>query len=486
MIVSGYSIPKKKAILLLIDLVIILSSVLLAGCLRLGVPGGLAFIEGHLLHFILIGLDFLLFFYIADLYDFKKDFRSLHQILTIIFTSIISLPFSALLIYLYRLVMPGRGIFLLNGMFVTLGITIWRQVYSYIAEHPAFKARTIVVGLDKAQKKLIVDIGKEKKLGLELFGFIHQESLNRKSNIEEVSNIGQPEELEDLVERYQIEQIIVSDNYKVPDRLKRLLSDCILKGARVNDIPEFYQENWQRVPIEHTSTEWLYHELRRSNSHISYRRKIKRLMDVALASLGLVLSSPLYIPISICIKLNSRGPVFYRQERLGKDRKKFLTIKFRTMIKDAEKDSGVVWAKEGDSRITRVGKILRKTRLDELPQFINVLKSDMSMVGPRPEREEFVKGFREKIQVVRRGRRKIDNGGIFIDYQEKIPYYALRLLVKPGITGWAQVKYGYVNSPQGSKEKLEYDLYYILNQSLFLDIRILLKTIKVVLFGKGM
>jgi exopolysaccharide biosynthesis polyprenyl glycosylphosphotransferase len=253
----------------------------------------------------------------------------------------------------------------------------------------------------------------------------------------------------------------LADNYQVPDNLKASLSRCLLKGVKVTDIPKFYIENWQRIPLEGTSRDWLYQEFARKSAPDPYLEKFRRVVDIALASLGLALSSPLYIPISLAIKLDSQGPVFYRQERLGKGKKAFSLLKFRTMVKDAEKDTGAVWAGEDDPRITRVGNFLRKTRLDELPQFINVLKGEMSLVGPRPEREEFVNQF-----------------------LENIPYYPMRLLVKPGITGWAQVKYGYVNSLKGTKDKLEYDLYYILNQSLLLDVGILLKTIRIVLWGQ--
>jgi len=160
-------------------------------------------------------------------------------------------------------------------------------------------------------------------------------------------------------------------------------------------------------------------------------------------------------------------------------------MKFRSMVRDAEKQSGAVWAADKDPRITKIGRFMRRWRIDEIPQLINVFKGDMSMVGPRPEREEFIKGFREKVQVLKRGRRKSDNGGRFVDYQEKIPYYTQRLSLKPGITGWAQVMYPYASSLDQTAEKLEYDMYYLKNMSFTLDVAILLKTIRVVLTGKG-
>lgn len=191
------------------------------------------------------------------------------------------------------------------------------------------------------------------------------------------------------------------------------------------------------------------------------RKFLKRLEDIFGAILGLILSLPLFPIIALLIVIDSKGPVFYRQTRMGESERHFQVIKFRTMKKHSEAN-GAVWAQKNDCRVTRIGKFLRKTRLDELPQFINVLKGDMSLVGPRPERPEFI----EKLK-------------------KMIPYYSYRHFVRPGITGWAQVKYPYGASDEDSLEKLRFDLYYIKHVSTLLDISILMDTIKVVLFGKG-
>jgi exopolysaccharide biosynthesis polyprenyl glycosylphosphotransferase len=189
--------------------------------------------------------------------------------------------------------------------------------------------------------------------------------------------------------------------------------------------------------------------------------KVKRIVDVAISTILLIITSPLFLIITIIIKISSRGPIFYVQERSGLDEKRFKLIKFRTMVNNAE-ENGPQWASENDPRVTRVGKILRKLRLDELPQLINVLKGDMSLIGPRPERDYFIR-----------------------ELKAKIPYYSLRFYVKPGITGWAQINYRYGASLEDAIEKLAYDIYYIKNMSLLLDISIILKTIRVVLLGYG-
>ena len=189
---------------------------------------------------------------------------------------------------------------------------------------------------------------------------------------------------------------------------------------------------------------------------------IKRLFDITAALVGLVLSLPLMVLAAIAVRLESPGPIFYRQPRLGQNGCVFILNKFRSMRQDAEKDTGPVWADQRDRRVTRVGGFLRRTRLDELPQLFNVLVGHMSFIGPRPERPEFV-----------------------AELQKQIPFYMERLSVKPGITGWAQVKYEYGSSVEDAVEKLQYDLYYIKNLSLFLDLLILLNTIQVVLFARG-
>jgi lipopolysaccharide/colanic/teichoic acid biosynthesis glycosyltransferase len=208
--------------------------------------------------------------------------------------------------------------------------------------------------------------------------------------------------------------------------------------------------------------QWLLksQELQRSQSVVY--RKVKRILDVILAWLLLLATSPLFVVIAVLIKLDSRGGVFFVQERLGVDWKPFRCIKFRTMVENAEKESGPVWATESDARITRVGRILRTTRLDELPQLWNIAKGEMTFVGPRPIREHFAKKL-----------------------AEKIPYYELRFCVKPGLTGWAQVNYDYAGSEEGQMEKFQYDLFYVLNMSLTLDLLSMFKTIKTVIRRVG-
>jgi sugar transferase (PEP-CTERM system associated) len=235
--------------------------------------------------------------------------------------------------------------------------------------------------------------------------------------------------------------------------------DCKLQGVRVEDWPTFYEKLTGKIVIKNLRPSWIIFADGFTRNNIT--EAIKRLIDVLLAILGLCFSFPLMIIISVLTKIDSAGPIFFRQERVGKNGKIFTLIKFRTMVADAEKHTGPVWAQNSDPRVTRLGKLLRRTGMDEIPQLFNVLKGDMSFVGPRPERPHFV-----------------------AELQDKIPYYSQRLAVRPGVTGWAQVRYGYGATVEDAIEKLEYDLYYIKNMSTFLDFLIILSTMHKVIFAK--
>lgn len=236
--------------------------------------------------------------------------------------------------------------------------------------------------------------------------------------------------------------------------------ECKFSGIDVLDAPSFYEQLTGKLLIEHTKPSWFIFS--DGFKKTPFRCFYKTAFDLLCAIVGLILCAPLLPLIALAIRIDSPGPVFFRQIRIGENGKPFNICKFRTMFRDAEKKTGAVWATKNDSRITRVGRFLRKTRLDELPQIFNVLKGDMSIVGPRPERPEFIK-----------------------ELSQIIPYYVARHAIKPGITGWAQIKYAYGASVEDAVEKLRYDLYYIKHCSLIFDLLIVMETIKVVIFGKG-
>ena len=267
-------------------------------------------------------------------------------------------------------------------------------------------------------------------------------------------------DLSEVLNKHDIREVMVALSTPDHQELLSIISECSYHRLHVSVIPDLYEilsgrarthQIWG-MPLIEVQPELMP----------PWQRVAKEVMDVLVALVLLILALPLMLLVSIAIVIDSPGGIFYRQLRVGKDRKEFTLTKFRSMVKDAESQTGAVWAGKNDPRITRVGRIIRNLRIDELPQFINVLKGEMSLVGPRPERPEFVNQF-----------------------IKDIPFYGRRLNVKPGITGWAQVKYKYDESIEDVRRKLRYDLFYLENMSLRLDLKILLATVWVTLSGKG-
>lgn len=259
--------------------------------------------------------------------------------------------------------------------------------------------------------------------------------------------------------------IVIAADKNIPEKLLRRIMEMRLGGVRIYDLTDFCEQYMQKVPVLHLRDNWFALSHGFDLLHHDVELKIKRLLDLFLAGTMLVVSLPVMLVIAVAIKLdrrgNAKGPIFYLQLRTGANGVPFYIYKFRTMVSDAE-TNGARWAERNDSRVTRVGRVLRASRLDELPQLWNVLKGEMSFIGPRPERPDFNE-----------------------ELERKIPYYDLRHLVKPGITGWAQVMYDYGASTEDAIEKLQYDIYYIKNYSLLLDLFIVLKTFRVILRRRG-
>lgn len=267
--------------------------------------------------------------------------------------------------------------------------------------------------------------------------------------------------LSESARRLDVDEIIVALTERRSGSMPlRELLDCKIYGIRVFDVNTHFEKSMGQIRLGFANAGWMIFGEGFDQGFV--RSAVKRIFDICSASVLIVLSLPIMLLAGIAIKLDSRGPVFYRQERLGQDGRPFMVTKFRSMRTDAEQDGKPRWASVQDDRVTRIGKFMRKTRIDELPQLFNVLRGDMSMVGPRPERAYFVEQL-----------------------TQQIPFFAVRQSVKPGVTGWAQVRYQYGATVEDSVEKLQYDLYYVKNHSLFLDLMILFETVAVVLTAKG-
>jgi sugar transferase (PEP-CTERM system associated) len=267
--------------------------------------------------------------------------------------------------------------------------------------------------------------------------------------------------LEQTVQHLDIDEIIVAVKEQRGGVLPlRELLECRLNGVRVTDLARFFERVHGRVPIESLKASWLIYGNGFRQTWL--RNAVKRAFDVAVVMVLLPIALPIMGAMALLIAIDGGAPIIYRQERVGRRGQAFTLLKFRSMSKDAEKDGQAAWARINDARVTTVGRFMRRTRMDELPQLINVLRGEMSFVGPRPERPQFVATL-----------------------TEKIPFYAVRHSVKPGLTGWAQVRFTYGGNFEESVKKLEYDLYYVKNHSLLLDLLIFVKTVKVVLLGEG-
>jgi sugar transferase (PEP-CTERM system associated) len=405
--------------------------------------------------------------YYFDLYD-SSILGNRREVL-IRLTQVVGTVYSllVLLYYLYPRLELGRGISVIGLLFVAILLFFWRKLFSKINSVPEFADRALILGDGPLAEILQLEIESRPELGLRVVGRIPATGNgNHHVGCERVHPFGDPlgtdtvEDLSRTVKLLRANRIVVA----MGDRRGKLPVNVLLslkcRGLRIQDGVEVYEAITGKVPTESIRLGWLLFSpgCHASHLHLAY----KRAASVLVSIVGLILSLPLFPFIILAIRLTSPGPVLYRQRRVGRDGVGFNCYKFRTMRADAEADTGPTWAQDDDPRITPVGSILRQSRLDEIPQLWNVLRGDMSLVGPRPERPEFVDAL-----------------------SQEIPYYQLRHTIRPGITGWAQVRHKYGSSVEDAREKLRYDLFYIKNMSFGLDLLVFFQTIKVILWSQG-
>jgi sugar transferase (PEP-CTERM system associated) len=356
--------------------------------------------------------------------------------------------------------MIGDGIFV-SALFVfVVGILGWRLFFNSITRSLHLEERILVVGTGDSARKVTRQILDQKDFAYRVIGFIDDDARRIGERIVNPGIIGTPADIPRLIAEHQIDRIIVG----LADRRGKFPIDELLKakmsGVRVEDATTTYERVTGKILIDDLRPSWLIFSDGFRVSRLT--RWMKRGIDLTLSVLLAIVAAPFMLLTAVAVALESGFPILYCQERVGENGRTFTLCKFRSMRIDAEKAGGPVWAKDGDERVTRVGRFIRLTRLDELPQLWNVVRGDMSFVGPRPERPFFV-----------------------AELSKEIPFYQQRHAVKPGITGWAQVKYRYGASIEDATEKLRYDLYYIKHLSIFFDLTIVFDTVKVVLFRKG-
>jgi len=367
----------------------------------------------------------------------------------------------ALLFYMAPELSFGRGAMALTFALAAIGIFLARMVFFKSSEARFLQSRIMFLGggpLAKECSELALKNSNYHRYNI--VGFIPNPSEEVCVPSASLLKVRDGDTLVSLARQYNVSEIVVSvQNRRGGFPIKELL-DCKLQGVRVTDAATFFERETTQIRVDSLQPSWLVFGGGFDQSFV--RTFMKRTFDLVCSLIILVLAFPVMLLAAIAVWMEDRGPVFYSQERVGKDGKTFRVHKFRSMRADAEKGGKPQWAAQNDPRVTRVGNFMRKTRIDELPQILNVFAGEMSFVGPRPERPYFVE------QLI-----------------EVVPYYNVRHSVKPGITGWAQVRYGYGSSAEDALQKLQYDLYYVKNNSLFLDVLILINTLKVVLFRSG-
>jgi len=453
-------IPIRKIAFFFLESLFIGGMVILGAYLRfLGHPTSFYHFEYLILKALLIVACVQLSLYYFDLYDLKIFRRNIELGIRLLQSLGVSSILLAALYYLFPLLVIGRGIFLISLGLMGAIIVSWRLIYNHFLKTKQLDQKIMIIGSGPLAKNIAKEIVERVDTGFKVIGFITDNPERVGQKLVNPSIINDQSQILDIAIKESVDRIIVAleeRRGKFPDAQ---LLECKMRGIAVEEGIEFYERLTGRLQVESLRPSFLIFSDGFKKSKLTMWTK--RITEFSLSLIGLFLLSPITLVISILIKIDSRGPVFYKQERVGERGKIFKLLKFRSMVENAE-TNGPVWAEQDDKRITRVGRWMRKWRIDEIPQMFNVLKGDMSFVGPRPERSFFVERLRKEI-----------------------PFYDQRFSVKPGVTGWAQIKYRYGASKEDALEKLEYDLYYIKNLSPLYDFLIIFETIKVVLSGKG-
>jgi sugar transferase (PEP-CTERM system associated) len=437
------------------ELVLIFGSVALAAALQ-GTPD----LGANLWKILLVTLVCQLCLYYNDFYDLTLVHSNRELVVRLLQAVGAASIVLALIYFLLPDLMIGNGTFV-SALFVFLiAILGWRLIFNHVSGSMKLQERVLFVGTGNTARLVARQILDQREFAYRVIGFIDDDASRIGERIVNPAIVGTPADMERLIAEHGIDRIVVG----LSDRRGKLPVEELLRakmaGVRVEDATTTYERVTGKILIDDLRPSWLIFSDGFRVSRVT--RMMKRAIDLALALALAVLALPLMAITAVLVMIEDGRPVLYRQERVGENGRIFTLTKFRSMRKDAEQGGKPIWAKDGDSRITRLGRFIRKTRLDELPQLWNVLRGDMSFVGPRPERQFFVDQL-----------------------TKEIPFYQQRHVVKPGLTGWAQVKYRYGSSLDDAMEKLRYDLYYIKHLSVIFDLTIVFDTVKVVLFRKG-
>jgi len=396
--------------------------------------------------------------YYADVYEFGITADRRELLARILNALGVSSMILAALYLRYPNLMIGHGVVIVAALLAVALVIGWRLTFVWLTKSVAPRNRLLIIGTSASAVSFARELQGRDELGVEIVGFVDSDVLAAGTPLAPV--LGTIEDIPAIVRARSVDRVVVS----LADARGKLPMPTLLQmkldGVMFDHLASVYEEYTGKIAVENLRPSWLIFAdgFRKTR----WNGVIKRLLDICIAATALVVLFPVLLAVALAVKMTSRGPILYHQRRVGQSGRIFHVHKFRSMLADAEASTGAVWARKGDSRITPVGRFLRRTRLDELPQLWNILGGHMSVVGPRPERPEFVSSL-----------------------NQQIPFYAQRHIVKPGLTGWAQVRYTYGASVEDALEKLQYDLFYIKHMSIPLDLLIMLETVKTVILRRG-
>jgi len=449
--------------LLLADAAMLFAGVILAMYVRLGISGTAEYLDTrHGWEKITLAAGVcLLILYFYDLYDYVVMTNRRELLLRMVQALGIAWALLAISFYFVPDLLIGRGVSVISVPIVLALLLGWRIFIHTLTGHPEIGEKILVVGTGKTALDTAEAVWERRDAGYRIVGFVSENGAKPREKLGRSIILGKAHELEDVIRAEKIDRVVIA----VRERRGAFPTEALLKmslagNISIEECTSFFERITGKVHVDMLRPSWLIFAGRKRDTPV--KTMLRELVHRGLACAGFVISLPIAVLTAVLIKLDSRGPIFYRQERVGMNGKPFELLKFRSMKTDAEKDGTPIWALTNDDRVTRVGRVIRKLRIDEIPQFWNIVKGEMNFVGPRPERPHFVHQL-----------------------TTEIPYYDHRHLVAPGLTGWAQIKYPYGASVEDAIQKLQYDLYYIKNQSLTLDLMIVFETVKTVLFGRG-
>ena len=458
-----HGITIRSSTLVACETICIGGAVAASAYLRLGAEGWPQFLrESGLSKALLITAIAQLCLYYCDLYDLRMAGDRREVLVRLIQALGATSMILAAIYFWFPALIIGRGVFVWTAAIVIPLIVGGRVTFDWFSNYAGPSERLLIVGTSSASVALARELfERRRELAVEIVGFVDADPSRVGAPVLNPGVIGTVEDIPSIVRARSVDRVVVSladARGKLP--IDKLLEMKLDRGIMFDHLATVYEHYTGKIAVENLRPSWLIFSEGFRKTRVL--RAVKRLTDVTAASVALVLLSPVMLGVAILVRLTSAGPVLYHQRRVGQYGRVFVIRKFRSMRTDAEAATGAVWARKNDDRVTKVGRFLRRTRLDELPQLWNVLMGDMSLIGPRPERPEFVETL-----------------------TQAIPFYGQRHVIRPGLTGWAQVRYTYGASVEDAMEKLQYDLFYLKNMSIPLDLVIAFETLKTVILRRG-